>query len=130
MSEFTVAKTHLSKAAARSASVVPLSPVKRLRRRVQQGQRLVCAGDAFKSMFVVRLGFFKSLTLSDDGQMQLTEFPMVGDLIGLDGISTGHYQCEVVAIDDAEVFVLPFAECQRWAHESADGQRLMTHAFS
>lgn len=112
------------------ASVVPLAPPKRLRQRVRRGETLYTAGDQFRVLYVVRVGVFKSFTLSDDGLMQVTGFSMSGDVIGLDGIDSGEHQSSVVALDDCEVFVVPFAQCERWTQESANAQRLMMRTLS
>jgi CRP/FNR family transcriptional regulator, anaerobic regulatory protein len=101
-----------------------------LRRSVRRGETLFGAGDPFTMLFVVRQGFFKSLASSANGQVQVTGFPMAGDVLGLDGIDTGFHQCDVVAFDSAEVFVLPFAECEQWARETAHGQRLMRRTLA
>ena len=108
-----------------TGSVVPLAHPKRLRQRVRRGETLYTAGDAFRVLYVVRVGVMKSFTLSDDGMMQVTGFAMSGDVVGLDGIDSGKQQSSVVALDDCEVFVVPFAQCERWSQESAHAQRLM-----
>jgi CRP/FNR family transcriptional regulator len=107
-----------------NSNVVPLNRVRCLRQRVRRGDALQWVGAAFAVLFVVRFGFFKSVALSREGFQQVTGFPMVNDVIGLDGIETGVHTREVMALDDAEVFVLPFARWERWSHESAYGQRL------
>jgi len=107
------------------SSVTPLKPANRLRRRVRRGETLFGAGDPFGTLFVVQGGHFKCLATSPNGQVQVTGFPMVADVLGLDGIDTGFHQCDVVAFDSAEVFVLPFAECEQWSRDTANGQRLM-----
>jgi CRP/FNR family transcriptional regulator len=112
------------------SSVTPLKPPNRVRRPVRRGETLFGAGDPFNTLFVVRVGFFKSLASSANGQVQVTGFPMVGDVLGLDGIDTGFHQCDVVAFDNAEVFVLPFAECEQWVRETSHGQRLMRRTLA
>jgi CRP/FNR family transcriptional regulator len=104
---------------------IPAHPLKCARERVRRGETLCGVGDSFDVLYVVRLGFLKSLTLSDGGLMQVTGFLMADDVIGLDGIATGFHQSQVVALDDSEVFVLPFARCEQWSQESAHGQRLV-----
>jgi hypothetical protein len=112
------------------SSVTPLKPANRMRRRVRRGETLFGAGDPFGTLFVVRAGHFKSLASSANGQVQVTGFPMAADVLGLDGIDTGFHQCDVVAFDNAEVFVLPFAECEQWARETAHGQRTLRRALA
>ena len=50
---------------------------------------------------------------------QVTGFQIPRDVVGLDGVGGGRHLSEVVALEDSEVFVLPFDQCQRWAKESA-----------
>ena len=40
--------------------------------------------------------------MSSDGREQVTNFFMAGEMIGLDGISSNVYSCDVVALEDAE----------------------------
>jgi CRP/FNR family transcriptional regulator len=113
-----------------SVNVVSMKPPKRTRRRIHRGESLYGVGDPFRVLYVVRVGVFKSFTVSDDGLMQVTGFPMAGDLIGLDGFDTGVHQSEVVALEDAEVFVLPFAQCEQWSQDSIFGQRMMLRTMA
>lgn len=78
------------------------------RRRIRRGEALYRAGDQFEYLYVVRLGFLKSTVMSSDGREQVTNFFMAGEMIGLDGISSGVYSCDVVALEDTEVCVLPY----------------------
>ena len=78
------------------------------RRRIRRGEALYRAGDYFNNLYVVRLGFLKSTVMSSDGREQVTNFFMAGEMIGLDGISSNVYSCDVVALEDTEVCVLPF----------------------
>jgi CRP/FNR family transcriptional regulator len=100
------------------------------RQRVRRGEMLFGAGDAFHTLYVVHAGVLKSFTVSDDGLTQVTGFQIPRDVVGLDGVGSGRHLSEVVALEDSEVFVLPFDQCQRWAKESAHGQRVMTRAFA
>ncbi len=53
-------------------------------------------------------GFFKTCVATEDGRYQVTGFQMAGEIIGLDGIVTDHHSCDAVALEDAEVCVMPF----------------------
>jgi CRP/FNR family transcriptional regulator, anaerobic regulatory protein len=108
----------------------PLNAPKCARRHLRRHETLHRTGEQLSALFIVRLGILKSLTLSEDGLVQVTDFLMATDVIGLDGICTGRHQSEVVALDDSEVFVLPYAQCEQWSRASAHGQRLMARTLA
>jgi len=82
------------------------------RRRVPRGEALFSVGDAFRSLYAVRFGLFKTEGLMADGREQVTGFQMAGELLGLDGISSDRHVCKAVALEDSEVCVIPFAEME------------------
>ena len=78
------------------------------RRKVKRGTTLFSNGEAFESLFAIRTGFFKTCVSAEDGRAQVTGFQMVGEIIGLDGIVNDRHTCDAVALEDAEVCVMPF----------------------
>jgi CRP/FNR family transcriptional regulator len=78
------------------------------RRRVKRGEHLYRAGDAFGSIYAVRSGFFKSTALAEDGRDQVTGFHMPGEIIGMDGIGAEEHACDIVALEDSEVCIIPY----------------------
>ena len=78
------------------------------RRKVKRGGLLFRNGEKFNSLFAIRTGFFKTCVTSEDGRDQVTGFQMAGEVIGLDGIVHDHHTCDAVALEDAEVCVMPF----------------------
>lgn len=87
------------------------------RRRVKRGEPLFRAGDRFDAVYPIRLGFFKTRVTSDDGREQVTGFPMPGDILGFDAISSTHFQCDAIALEDAEVCVVPFDRLESLSRE-------------
>ncbi len=87
------------------------------RKHVKQGQMLFSNGDAFTSLYAIRTGFFKTCISNEDGREQVTGFQMAGEIIGLDGIVTDHHSCNAVALEDAEVCVMPFANVEDLSRE-------------
>ena len=78
------------------------------RRKIKRGGALFRNGEPFKSLFAIRTGFFKTCVTAEDGRDQVTGFQMAGEIIGLDGIVNDRHTCDAVAIEDAEVCVMPF----------------------
>src|SRR5690606_751483 len=88
-----------------------------IRKRVRRGEALFSAGDRFTSLFAVRSGFFKTRVTSVDGRDQVTGFQMAGEIIGLDGIVNDRHSCDAVALEDAEVCVMPFDQVEELSRE-------------
>lgn len=78
------------------------------RKRVKRGEALFHVGDSFEAVYAVRLGFLKSIVLSSDGREQVTNFFMAGDMVGVDGIASGVHSCDVIALEDTEVCMIPW----------------------
>ena len=108
-----------------TADVLQLRRSTCMRRHVCRGESVCGIGDLFRMLYVVRTGTLKSFLVSHSGVTQITGFQIAGDMIGLDGIGTGHHQSTVVALEDAEVFVLPFAQYEQLSLASQCSQRSM-----
>ena len=78
------------------------------RRAVKRGAMLFRNGEKFTSLYAIRTGFFKTCVASEDGRDQVTGFQMAGEVVGLDGIVNDRHTCDAVALEDAEVCVMPF----------------------
>ncbi len=100
-----------------------LDDVVEKRRRVKQGELLFGSGDTFTSLYAIRTGFFKTCVTSEDGREQVTGFQMAGEVIGMDGIVSDHHNCNAVALEDAEVCVMPFADVEDLSRELPGLQR-------
>ena len=87
------------------------------RRRIKRGQALFHTGEKFSSLFAVRTGFFKTCVTTEDGRDQVTGFQMAGEIIGLDGIVNDRHTCDAVALEDAEVCVMPFERIEEISRE-------------
>ncbi|WP_101047616.1 fumarate/nitrate reduction transcriptional regulator Fnr [Macromonas nakdongensis] len=87
------------------------------RRRVKRGSSLFNAGDPFTSLYAVRSGFFKTSVTTADGRDQVTGFQMTGEIIGMDGIVQDKHSCAAIALEDAEVCVLPFDKLEQLSRE-------------
>jgi CRP/FNR family transcriptional regulator len=97
------------------SDLAQLDAVLETRTRLKKGDALFHNGSAFTAMFAVRLGSLKTTVLSDDGREQVAGYHMPGDLIGLDGVSSGRHGCEAIALEDTEVCVMPFERIEELA---------------
>jgi CRP/FNR family transcriptional regulator len=78
------------------------------RRKVRRKTALFRNGEKFHALYAIRTGVFKTCVTAEDGRDQVTGFQMAGEIVGLDGIVNDHHTCDAVALEDAEVCVLPF----------------------
>jgi CRP/FNR family transcriptional regulator len=87
------------------------------RRKIKRGATLFRNGEKFTSLYAIRTGFFKTCVASEDGRDQVTGFQMAGEIVGLDGIVNEHHTCDAVALEDAEVCVMPFDRIEELSRE-------------
>ncbi|PUE55133.1 fumarate/nitrate reduction transcriptional regulator Fnr [Limnohabitans parvus] len=88
-----------------------------VRRKVKRGDTLFTNGENFTSLYAIRTGFFKTCLATEDGRDQVTGFQMAGEIIGLDGIVNDQHTCDAVALEDAEVCVMPFDRIEEISRE-------------
>ncbi len=93
------------------------------RRKIARGDNLFRNGDRFNALYAIRTGFFKTRISAEDGRDQVTGFQMAGEIIGLDGIVSDHHTCDAVALEDAEVCVMPFDRIEELSREITSLQR-------
>ena len=94
------------------------------RRRIKRGSALFSNGDKFNALYAIRVGFFKTCVTTEGGRDQVTGFQMAGEIMGLDGIVGDRHTCDAVALEDAEVCVMPY---ERIEDLSRDVPALQTH---
>jgi CRP/FNR family transcriptional regulator, anaerobic regulatory protein len=97
------------------AELAAFSTLARLKRKVRASAQLFCAGDALTSIYIVRSGTFKTVTVSHEGQPKITGFYLPGDLMGLEGIGDSTYAFDAVALESSEVCVLPLIQLENLA---------------
>ena len=93
------------------------------RRKIKRGATLFRNGEKFTSLYAIRTGFFKTCVASEDGRDQVTGFQMAGEIVGLDGIVNDQHTCDAVALEDAEVCVMPFDRIEELSREVNSLQR-------
>lgn len=99
-------------------------------RRLKAGEYLVRAGDRFDSLYVVRCGFCKTVRVDEAGNEVVLALPMGGETVGLDGVDTGRYTADVIALDTTHVAVVSFARLVDLARKHPVVERALFRAFS
>ena len=84
---------------------------------LKKSEFLYRAGEPMTSLYTVKTGAFKANIDSADGQENIVGFFLPGELIGLDGIASGEYQCDIIALGDAHVCQLSYPEFQRISND-------------
>ncbi len=100
-------------------------------RKLAAGEALYHAGDVFTHLYLIKTGTFKTVVLTDDGREQITGFRLPGDTLGIDAISYSAHASDAVALDEARVCAIPFAQLSRMGQHSIPVQthlhRLLAH---
>lgn len=99
-------------------------------RRVREGEALVHAGDKFHSLYVVRSGCFKTVYTDYSGSEQVLAFPMCGDLMGADGIDSGHYSSTAISLDTSEAVIVPLGGMGRLVYECPSLENMLYRVLS
>lgn len=87
-------------------------------KKVSKGDKLFRKADQFKNLYSIRIGSFKSSVTSRDGTEQVTGFYMPGEVLGLCGVSSNTHFCDMTAIEDAEVCVIPYQKFEEFCNKN------------
>lgn len=80
------------------------------RRTVRRSEALFRSGDAFRALYAIRTGFFKTCLAPTCGREQVTGFQMAGEVLGLDGIASERHTIDAYALEDSQVCVIGYVE--------------------
>lgn len=75
---------------------------------MQAGEHVFSAGEPFQNIIVVRAGCFKTYLVNEEGQEQVLDFALPGEILGLDAIHGGTHVSSCVALDTSAVCDLSF----------------------
>ena len=83
------------------------------RRRIARDERLFRIDQPFRNLYAIRFGHFKTYRFNGAGEQLITGFQMAGELLGLDALSGECHQCDAAALEDSEVYEIPFASLEQ-----------------
>jgi CRP/FNR family transcriptional regulator len=90
---------------------------------LQKGDHLYRANDPFGSVYAIRSGAVKAMTLSDNGEEQVTGFYLPGEIVGMDGIADNRYTNSVIALETASICEIPFNRMEELSLQIPNLQR-------
>jgi CRP/FNR family transcriptional regulator len=92
------------------------------KRIVRRGQALYRANDTFANLYIVTAGSLKTVMFHSEGREQISDFPLAGDLLGLDGLGSGRHTCDAIALEDSQLCVIPFLLLEQRCRDHASVQ--------
>lgn len=99
---------HLARFAPPVRTVQPeRAPVERIPVRVRRGHALFREGDGLDCLYRVHAGEFKLLRVEEDGFEQVLDFVGPDEVLGLDGLHSGHFRASAIALEDSLVIAIP-----------------------
>jgi CRP/FNR family transcriptional regulator len=90
---------------------------------LQKGDYLYRANAPFDSVYAIRSGSVKAVTISDSGEEQVTGFYLPGEVVGMDGIADNRYTNSVVALETSSVCEIPFHRMEELSLQIPNLQR-------
>ena len=78
------------------------------RRMVHVGDVIHGGGEPCAALRIVNSGMVRSVKCSADGRAQVVNLHFKGDWLGFDGIASGRYGCDAIAMDTGEVWAFRY----------------------
>lgn len=97
---------------------------------IRGGEHVFREGDNFHALYAVKSGALKTYTIDDQGREHVLGFHIAGELVGLDGIHSGHNRCNAVALQTTSVCAMPFSRLEQVIHEIPGLQAQMLRVMS
>ncbi len=97
---------------------------------MKQGEILYREGMPAEVLFAVSVGSFKTVVGGPEGTEQIAGFFIAGELVGLDGLSSGAYKSRATALEDSEVCLLAYSSLEQLGNEMPGFQRSLHAALS
>ncbi len=81
-------------------------------RQLQKNKTIFHIGDEFRSLYALRAGSVKLVSVSENGEEQITGFFLPGETFGMDGIASNAYKNYAIAINTSTICEIPFGHLQ------------------
>lgn len=98
--------------------------------KIKKGDPIFHCGDDIHSIYNMKIGFAKVEFTLPNGQHQINQFVMPGDLIGLDGIADGKHHLDAYALSDGEMCGISFSQIKNIMKTDSDFSVIMERCMS
>ena len=78
------------------------------KRPIHKGDKVFTDGQKMHALYAVRSGTFKSFTVNEQGEEQITGFHLAGDLLGFDAIADSEHKSFAQALETSMICEIPY----------------------
>jgi CRP/FNR family transcriptional regulator len=78
------------------------------KRPFHKGDKLYSDGQAMHALYAIRSGTFKTFTVNEQGEEQITGFHLAGDLLGFDAIAESEHKSFAQALETSMICEIPY----------------------
>ncbi|GHF90864.1 fumarate/nitrate reduction transcriptional regulator Fnr [Thalassotalea marina] len=78
------------------------------KRPIHKGEQIFQDGESMKALYAIRSGTFKTFTVNENGEEQITGFHLPGDLLGFDAIASSEHPSFAKALETSMVCEIPY----------------------
>ncbi len=78
------------------------------KRPFHKGDKVFTDGREMHALYAIRSGTFKTFTVNEQGEEQITGFHLAGDLLGFDGIADSEHKSFAQALETSMICEIPY----------------------
>lgn len=78
------------------------------KRPFHKGDKIFSDGQELHALFAIRSGTFKTFTVNEQGEEQITGFHLAGDLLGFDAIADSEHKSFAQALETSMICEIPY----------------------
>ena len=78
------------------------------KRPIHKGDKIYTDGQPMHALYAIRSGTFKTFTVNEQGEEQITGFHLAGDLLGFDAIADTEHKSFAQALETSMVCEIPY----------------------
>ena len=93
-----------------SKELVTLDDIIDRKRPIHKGDKIFSDGQELHALYAIRSGTFKTFTVNEQGEEQITGFHLAGELLGFDAIAESEHKSFAQALETSMVCEIPYEQ--------------------